>query len=49
LYLTQFLPEKHTFYSRVLKLIACMALVCKAADEKIRIMIFQILQGKESK
>jgi hypothetical protein len=39
LYLTQFLPGKHEFCGRVLKSIACMALVHKAADE-IRITIF---------
>jgi hypothetical protein len=39
LYLTQFLPRKLTIYGRVLKSIACVALVCKAAV-KIRIMIF---------
>jgi hypothetical protein len=38
LYLRQFLPEKLTFY-RVLKSIACVALVRKAADE-IRTTIF---------
>jgi hypothetical protein len=38
LYLAQFLPGKLTFYGRVLKLIACVALVRKAADE-IRITI----------
>jgi hypothetical protein len=36
---TQFLPRKLTFYGMVLKSIACVALVHKAAD-KIRITIF---------
>jgi hypothetical protein len=35
LYLTEFLPGKLTFYGRVLKSIACVALACKAADEII--------------
>jgi hypothetical protein len=35
---TEFLPRKLTFYGRVLKSIACVALVQKAADE-IRITI----------
>jgi hypothetical protein len=38
-YLTQFLLRKLTIYDRVLKSIACVALVRKAADE-IRIAIF---------
>jgi hypothetical protein len=37
--MTQFLPEKHTFYDKVLKSVAYMALVCKAEDET-RITIF---------
>jgi hypothetical protein len=39
LYLTQFLPGKLVFYGMVLKPIACVAIVLKAADE-IRITIF---------
>jgi hypothetical protein len=35
LYLIQFLPGKLTFFDRVLKTIACVALVRKAADEII--------------
>jgi hypothetical protein len=47
LYLTQFLPRKLTFYGRVLKSIACVALVRKAADE-MRIKIsFKSLGIKE--
>jgi hypothetical protein len=39
LYLTQYLPEKLTFYGTVFKSVACVAIVRKAADE-IRITIF---------
>jgi hypothetical protein len=46
LYLTQFLLGKLTFYGRVLKSIACVALVRKAADE-IRITIFFTSFGAE--
>jgi hypothetical protein len=37
-YMSQFLPGKRTFYGRVLKLVACVALARKASDE-IRITI----------
>jgi hypothetical protein len=49
LYLIQILPGKLAFYARVLKSVAYVALVCKAADE-IRITIFlQVpqIKGKE--
>jgi hypothetical protein len=48
LYLTQILPGKLAFYGRVLKLIACVALVRKAADEiKITIFVFKFLGLKK--
>jgi hypothetical protein len=48
LYLTQFLPGKLTFYGRILKSIACVALGHKAAD-KIRIAIFfRILRSEKN-
>jgi hypothetical protein len=49
LYLTQFLPGKLTFYGRVLKSIACVALVRKAADEIKITIYFQNIWSKENK
>jgi hypothetical protein len=40
LYLTQFLHGKLTFYGRVLKSTACVALVLRKAADEIRIVIF---------
>jgi hypothetical protein len=43
------LPGKLTFYGRVLKSIACVPPVCKAADEIKVTFFFQILRSKENK
>jgi hypothetical protein len=47
LYLTPFLPEKLTFYGMVLKSIACVALLRKAADEIKITAFFYKFFGKE--
>jgi hypothetical protein len=46
---TEILPGKLTFYSRVLKSIACVAIVRNAADEIKITIFFQILRNKENK
>jgi hypothetical protein len=41
------LPVKFTFYGRVLKSIACVALVREAAGERRTAILFQILRSKK--
>jgi hypothetical protein len=45
----QFLPGKLTLFGRVLKSVAYVALVRKAADEISITIFFQILRSKENK
>jgi hypothetical protein len=46
-YVTQFLPGKFTIYSRVLKSVACVALVCNPANEIRPTICFTIFWSKK--